>query len=312
MKPLISIVIPVYNVEDFVGKCLSSVKKQKYENLDIVIVDDGSTDESSKICDEFAKNEKRARVFHKKNGGLSDARNFGIKKAKGEIIAFIDSDDFIDENFIDAMYEEMIRNDADIVVCGYDLVRPEPKTISGRDAVIKLLTKQENVDTVVWNKLYKKSLFINNDIWFPKGKKHEDTLITYKIFSKAKIVVYLDKSLYYYVDRSGSIMKTEKIEERLMMRELAAQEAIEFFKNNKDLKQAAEVALLLAKYAYIDFAINGKIEREYGELAKKWIKKYSKSIDNNKFLTKKLKIYNVMNNYLNGKIYWLFRKVVHE
>ena len=312
MKPLISIVIPVYNVEDFVGKCLGSVKKQRYENLDIVIVDDGSTDESSKICDEFAKNEKRARVFHKKNGGLSDARNFGIKKAKGEIIAFIDSDDFVENNFINAMYREIEKKGVDIVVCGYDTVRPKPKIISGKDATIKLLVEQENEDVVVWNKLYKKSLFIDNNIWFPEGKKHEDALTTYKILSKAKKISYLKEPLYHYVERKESITKTEKVEEKLTMRELAAQEAIEFFKSDKELKQAAEIALLLAKYAYIDFAINGKIESKYGELAKKWIKEHSKSFGNNKYLTKKLKIYNVMNNNLNGKVYWLFRKVIHE
>ena len=312
MKPVISIIIPVYNVKDFVGKCLGSVARQKYENLDIVIVDDGSTDGSGEICDEFAVIDKRVRVFHKKNGGLSDARNFGIKEAKGEIIAFVDSDDFVSEDFVSAMYGEMMKSDADIVVCGYNLMKPKREVMNGEEAVVKLLTQQENIDVVAWNKLYKKSLFVDNDIWFPKGKKHEDTLTTYKVLSKAGKVAYLDEALYCYVERGGSIMKTGGIEERLEMRELAAKEAVEYFKDNKDLEQAAKIALLLAKYAYMDFAISGKIAKKYSEAAKKWIKEHKKEFVGNKYLTKKLKIYNLMSTNLGGGLYLVFRKIRHE
>lgn len=312
MKPVISVIIPVYNVKDFVGKCLDSVVRQKYKNLDIVIVDDGSTDGSGEICNEFAVVDKRARVFHRKNGGLSDARNFGIKKAKGEIIAFIDGDDFVSEDFVGATYEEMTKSSVDVVVGGYNLVKPKKEVVSGEEATVKLLTGQENIDIVAWNKLYRKSLFVDNDIWFPKGKKHEDTLTTYKVLSKARKVAYLDEALYCYVERGNSIMKTEKLEERLEMREMAAKEAVEYFKDDKDLKQAAEVALLLAKYAYIDFAISGKIAKKYGEAAKKWIKEHKKDFAKNKYMTKKLKIYNLISTNLGGGLYLVFRKIKHE
>lgn len=309
MKPLISIIIPVYNVKDFVGKCLDSIARQKYENLDIVIVDDGSTDGSGKICDEFAALDKRMRVFHKKNGGLSDARNFGIRKAKGEIIAFIDGDDFVSEDFVGAVYEEMTKSDADIVVCGYNLVKPKKEVMSGEEATVKLLTQQENMDIVAWNKLYKKSLFVDNDIWFPKGKKHEDTLTTYKVLSKAGRVAYLDEALYCYVERGDSIMKTGRIEERLEMRELAAKEAIQYCKNDDDLESAAEVSLLLAKYAFLDRAIGGKIGKKYGEDAARWIKLNMTKYKNNKYMTKKLKIYNCL---LNIGLYKVFRRIKNE
>lgn len=309
MKPLISIIIPVYNVKDFVGKCLDSIARQKYENLDIVMVDDGSTDGSGKIGDEFAALDKRMRVFHKKNGGLSDARNFGIKKAKGEIIAFVDSDDLVSEDFVSAMYEGMTKSNADIVICGYNLVKPKKEVMSGEEATVKLLTQQENMDIVAWNKLYKKSLFVDNDIWFPKGKKHEDTLTTYKVLSKAGRVAYLDEALYCYVERGDSIMKTGRIEERLEMRELAAEEAVEYFKDNIDLEQAAEVALLLAKYAFLDRAIGGKIGKKYGEDAARWIKLNMTKYKNNKYMTKKLKIYNCL---LNIGLYKVFRRIKNE
>lgn len=311
-RALVSIIIPVYNVERYVGKCLDSVTNQSYDDIEIIVVNDGSTDGSGEICDQYAKKDQRIKVFHKKNGGLSDARNYGIEKSKGEIIAFVDSDDFVKKDFVGAMYQKMIQENADIVECGYNSIKPKRGSASGDDATIRLLIEQETVDIVTWNKLYKKSLFVDNDVWFPKGKKHEDILTTYKILSKAKKVVYLDKILYCYVDRKESITNTEKTEERLEMRELAAREAIEYFEDNVKLKQAAEVSLLLAKYAYLDFAIGGKIEKKYGELARKWIKKHEKKYNKNSFLTRKLKVYNVMNGKLGGISYWVFRKIVHE
>ncbi|MBQ1373191.1 glycosyltransferase family 2 protein [Candidatus Saccharibacteria bacterium] len=312
MKTIISVIIPVYNVEKYVGKCLDSVVRQKYENLDIVIIDDGATDGSGAICDEFAKKDKRVRVFHKENGGLSDARDFGIKKAKGEIIAFVDSDDFISEDYVSAMYDEMVKKNADVVVCGYNMMKPKREAISGEEATVKLLTEQENVDMVAWNKLYKKSLFIDNNIWFPKAKKYEDTLTTYKILSKAEKVAYLDEALYCYTERGDSIMGTGKLEERLKTRGLAAKEAVEYFRGNKNLEQAAWISLLLAKYAYMNYATSGNISKEDGEAAREWIKKHKKDFVNNKYLTRKLKIYNLMSTNLGGVLYWAFRKIRHE
>ena len=309
MNQLISVIVPVYNVEEFVKKCLDSLVRQSYKNLEIIVIDDGSTDNSGRICDEFAKKEKNIKVFHKKNGGLSDARNFGIKKAGGEIIAFVDSDDFVDEEYIGVMYGKMVQKDVDVVVCGYNFVKPKKDVLSGKNAAIKLLTKHENIDIVAWNKLYRKSLFADNEIWFPKGKKHEDTLTTYKVLSKARKVVYLDEALYFYNERPGSITKIEKIEERLTMRELAAEEAVSYFKKDSDLEQAAEVSLLLAKYAFLDRAIGGKIGKKYGEDASSWIKLNMMKYKNNKYMTKKLRMYNCL---LSMGLYKAFRKIKNE
>ena len=237
MKPIISIILPVYNVEKYLDRCLESISRQRYDDLDIVVVDDGSTDRSGSICDEFAKMDSRVRIYHKKNGGLSDARNYGIKKAKGEIVAFVDSDDYISEDYVGTMYDEMVRKNADVVVCGYNLITPKKELVSGEKAAVRLLTRQENLDVVAWNKLYKKSLFLDNNIWYPNGRKYEDTLTTYKVLAKAKKVAYLDKALYYYMERGGSIMKTAKLEERLRMRELAAKEAVKYFSYNENLRQ---------------------------------------------------------------------------
>lgn len=312
MKPLISVIVPVYNVKKYVGKCLDSILKQKYENLDILVIDDGSTDGSGEICDKYATKDKRVRVFRKKNGGLSDARNFGLRKAKGDIVAFVDSDDFVNEDFVGAMLESMKENNADVVVCGYNDIVPNEENMCGGEAAVKLLTHHENVDTVTWNKMYKKSLFLENEIWFPVGKKHEDALTTYKLLAKAKIVSYINKSLYYYIDRKSSIMNTEKIDGRLAMRELAAKEAVDYFRNHNDLRQAAEISLLLAKYAYLDFAIAGKINENDGRKARRWITKNANKYKGNKYLSKKLKIYNILSTKIGGIGYLVFRKIRHE
>lgn len=312
MKPIISVIVPVYNVKKYLNRCLESIGGQEYGNLDILIVDDGSTDGSGGICDEFAKNDKRVRVSHKKNGGLSDARNFGMKKAKGEIIAFVDSDDCIDRHFIDKMYGVMEYKKADIVICGYNDDAPKSAKVSGKEATIKLLTQSENIDIVAWNKLYKKNLFLDNDIRFPIGKIHEDTLTTYKVLSKADTVVYLAESLYEYTERENSITSVEKIEERLEAREAAAVAAIEYFRNDTELEQAAKLSLLLAKYAYLDFAIAGRINKRQGDEAREWIMEHRKEYSNNRYMSRKLRTYNCMSANMGGVAYWLFRKIKHE
>lgn len=312
MKHKVSIIVPVYNVQDYLLRCLNSLKVQSYNDIEIVIVDDGSKDDSGRICDSFSINEKRARVFHKKNGGLSDARNFGIEKSSGELIAFVDSDDYVDKNYIDKMVRALIKDESDIVVCGYNLEQPKEEIVDGFDAVYYSLVRQENVDIVAWNKLYKKELFTDSGILFPRGEKHEDLLTTYKVMSKAKRVSYISDSLYHYETREGSITNTETIMEKLNMRERAANEAMEYFKNNKELKKVAEVSLLLAKYAYMDVAIRGKIGREYFDDCLNWLQKNKNDINVNNYLTRKLRFYNMLNLKTNGKMYKLFRKIRHE
>lgn len=306
-KTLVSVIVPVYNISDYILKCLKSIGKQSYSNLEIIVVDDGSTDKSGEICDEFARGDGRVKVFHKKNGGLSEARNFGIKKAKGEIIALVDGDDFVEVDYIKTMYEATVKDDADVVICGYNEVVPKEQTMSGEEATKKLLVEQENLEIVAWNKLYKKKLFVGNNIEYPVGEKHEDALTTYKILASAKKVSYVPKSLYHYVTRDDSIMGQGDILGRLKMRERAAEEAVRYFVQNPKLKQAAEVAVLTSKYAYMDAAIRGEIEKKYYEVNAKWVRENSKNYKNNQLLTSKLRLYNFINKV---KLYKVFRTIV--
>lgn len=304
MDNLVSIIVPVYNVENYVLKCLESIAKQSYQNIEVIVVDDGSTDNSGKICDDFK--DKRFKIFHKKNAGLSSARNFGIKKATGEILAFVDSDDSIKDDFIEKMFNAL-QDDIDIAVCGYNNERPTEETLTGKDATIRLLTKQENLDLITWNKLYRKRLFLDNNIWFPEGKKHEDSLTTYKLLSKSTKVRYISDSLYEYIERNDSIMGKGDKEEQLKMRELSAEEAIAYFKNDEELEQAAKICLLWAKYHYLNEALFGNIDKKYEKETLEWLKKNIKSYKNNKFLTRKLRIYNTLNTVFGGKLYRILR-----
>lgn len=310
-EPLVSIIVPVYNVAGYVLKCLESLWGQSYKNIEIVVVDDGSTDTSGEICDEFAKNKKTVRVFHQNNQGLSAARNFGILEAKGELIALVDSDDFVAKDFVEKMVEVLKKNNADIVECGFNGEKPAEEVLNGREAAVKLLVGQENLDVVAWNKIYKKELFVDNKIWYPVGEKHEDSLTTYKLLSFAKKVAYIPNSLYFYVERKNSIMDKVRILERLEMRERAARESIEFFANDDDLQEAAKISLLTAKLALVDAGIKGLVSKKVLDANINWVSKHSLEYKNNNYLTKKLKLYLQLIKIFGGKGYIIFRKIKH-
>lgn len=217
--PCISIIIPVYNVERYLKRCLDSVISQTYRNLEIILVDDGSTDCSGKICDEYAEKDNRIRVIHKENGGLSDARNVGIKAAFADYIAFVDSDDYVEKQYIQCLTEILFENNADIAICGYYCGKREkfPKTkrhyrkVQCFDSRVMLHNwhgKNKHVETIAWNKLYKKSLFVENEIYYPVGYFNEDVQTTHLLVDKAQKIVLVNEKLYYYFKRNDSIINT--------------------------------------------------------------------------------------------------------
>lgn len=209
--PLVSIVIPIYNVEKYLEECFDAVVGQTYKNIEIIMVNDGSTDESGIIADTLAQNDARTVVIHKENGGLSDARNTGMRLAKGKYVTFIDSDDYVDIRFIEKLLESAEKMGADIVQCdnSRDADRlgggaGRPVSLSGRDAFVELM-KFKIVSPTAWGKLYRLSLFRDNNLEFPVGRLHEDTAILYKLVYFANKVVCLDKILYYYRVNNNSI-----------------------------------------------------------------------------------------------------------
>lgn len=222
---MISVIIPVYGVEAYLERCIKSVLSQTYKNLEIILVDDGSPDGCPRICDAWAQRDDRIRVIHKKNGGLSDARNAGISVASGEYIGFIDSDDWIHPQMYEKLYHIMLKEKGEIAACAFQKVKGineelmNEKRLDGQvfcydtEEAMKRLITEQGLEQVVWNKLYKKELL--EGISFAYGKYNEDEFWTYQIVARAKKVVTISYVGYFYYQRSNSIIGTEYSLKRL-------------------------------------------------------------------------------------------------
>lgn len=214
----ISIIIPVYNVEKYLATCLDSVINQTYKNLEILLIDDGSTDSSGLICEQYSKKDTRIKTIHKKNGGLSDARNVGISYASGDYISFIDSDDFIDINTFTILDQYIKQYNADIITFNYydyynkDKISPHLlfnnlKFYSQQEfhsTFTKDLFNKYEMNVTAWNKVYKRKIF--NNIKFPYGKLFEDTFSAIYILNQCNNILVIPYTLYYYRRRSDSII----------------------------------------------------------------------------------------------------------
>lgn len=281
---LISIIVPIYNVEKYLNRCIDSIINQTYKNLEIILVDDGSTDNSGKICDKYAEKDKRIKVIHKKNGGLSDARNSGIEVEKGKKISFIDSDDFVEKTFIENLYKWMKQYDVDISCCDSDIFFDDKSNFYNSENYKNISKVYEKFDALkysniqgyfgiaAWNKLYKSELF--KDVRYPIGKICEDWRTTYKLIEKSKKLYYNSTPLYHYRQRKNSITKKKEITYDALD---AVNEVIEHFKEkNEDL----------LPYIYQAYCINcmgiynkALMQKDKKEMQKSYVlgkKKYNK------------------------------------
>lgn len=215
-QPLISVIVPIYQVQAYLDSCVDSIVRQTYENLEIILVDDGSPDGCPAICDAWTLRDSRIRVIHKDNGGLSDARNAGMATASGEYICFIDSDDRLDAQFLETLYAAMIRMNADIAECGISYVDESGRILRQRGAgretrlerveALRCLIMESGVFPPVWNKLYRRSLVA--DIPFEVGKYNEDEFWTYRAFDRIEAMAVVPDPLYLYLQRGTSIIGT--------------------------------------------------------------------------------------------------------
>lgn len=235
-KVKISVIVPVYNVQEYLKKCVDSIRNQTFENMEIILVNDGSTDLSGKLCDEFAKKDARIKVIHKKNGGLSDARNFGIDAAAGDFLFFVDSDDWLDEDMLELLYGIAMEEDADIVECSYRNVfldHVEEETANTGELVIgdSIFALRGQIfwryfKSVAWNKLYHKKIFTDGKR-YPVGRYHEDEFFTHKAFCAADKLAYIDVSKYNYVrERKGSI--TDRVTSKILDGCIAIRERVDY------------------------------------------------------------------------------------
>ena len=215
---LISIVVPIYNVENYLRMCLDSIENQTYSNIEVLLINDGSPDSSGEICQEYVARDSRFHYFEKENGGLSDARNYGIERSNGKYLTFVDSDDWLNLTYVEDLYQAAIRNDADTVVSHYTIYNESDrnyyvhiwddyyeKTCTGEELVLELPSLELNgyVYITSWGILFKKELF--NNIRFPKGKVIEDSRTNYKLFFRSNKVAYIHKEIYYHREGIESI-----------------------------------------------------------------------------------------------------------
>lgn len=215
MSELISIIIPVYNTDKYLERCLYTVLHQTYTNIEVILIDDGSTDRSGIICDQWKDKDERIITIHKKNGGLSDARNYGLRIAKGNYVSFVDSDDFVDRRFIEILYGLITSTGCSIAAVGYQKVdqgdviqnhsyHATETEIIYRDEAIRCLLKNQKIYDYAWNKLYNRRLF--ETIHYPAGRVMEDLGTTYRLFGEAERIAYNPCKLYYYSQRPDSIL----------------------------------------------------------------------------------------------------------
>ena len=211
---MISIIVPVYNVKDYLERCLQSICGQTYKNLEIIVIDDGSSDGSEELCDLFALKDERIRVVHQANAGQSAARNRGLAMARGELLGFVDADDWIEADMYEFLFRLMTEQDADISACSHYRHKAgiSAKYTSGKVSVftrnegIRALVVDKRVRNYVWDKLYKRSLFTG--IRFPAGRIFEDIAVSYQLFYGAQKIVVQDTPKYHYVIRDGSSMQS--------------------------------------------------------------------------------------------------------
>ena len=217
-EELISVVVPVYHVEIYIERCVESLLRQTYSHLEIILVDDGGDDMCPQICDRYAKKDARVKVIHKKNGGLSDARNAGVRAATGKYLAYVDSDDYIRPDTYEKMLDALRREKADIVVCNYEAVTDQGQSIteknqkmdiadrvySSKEAISNLCGPNYHYWVTAWNRLYK--IEIARAVSFPVGKIHEDEFTAHLFYDKAEKIAGISEPLYKYVIRENSIM----------------------------------------------------------------------------------------------------------
>lgn len=246
-NPKISIIVPIYNVEKYLPKCIDSILSQTFSDFELILVDDGSPDNCEEICDNYANIDSRIRVVHKENGGLSAARNTGIEMAKGQYLGFIDSDDYIDEKMYEVLYTNAISFSSDIIVCDFlkvfedeTQIKSKSKTNSkithftNKEALNQLYSKdKEQRWVIVCNKLFKRTLFTN--LAFKVGKLYEDEFIAHKLLYSCSKVTLITEPLYYYVQRKNSIVGSAFSVKKLD-RVYALDDRAEFFRGIREIQ----------------------------------------------------------------------------
>lgn len=282
MEPvLITVIVAVYNVEKYLNKCIESIISQTYHNLEIILVDDGSTDDSGKIIDNYAQNDKRIVPLHKENGGQGEARNFALDIAKGEYISFVDGDDYLAEDYIEYLYQLKQKYDADISACTFKKIYRDDEELDDINDEICVLNTYEALEELLYQrrvipgpvcKLYRKELF--NNVRYPKGIYYEDLAVIYKLLEKCNNLIIGTKQKYYYVQRTNSTMRGT-FNLKKLHRLLVANEMKEYLDEKYPiLSVATSTRCFIAGLQLYREIPRGKAYNEYRNEAWEQIRKY--------------------------------------
>lgn len=299
MEKKISVIVPVYNVEQYLERCVNSIINQTYENLEIILVDDGSTDRSGEMCDSFAEKDERIKVVHKENGGASAARNRGLDICLGEYVTFVDSDDWLDIHMYKDLMELMVNMDADIVECNWEVIYDEMKDIKQPVTEVTVLRQVEaekalfdgsgRATILPWNKIYKKNLFKNNR--FPEGMMCEDQWLLPKIYLKSKQSIYVNQKYYYYYQSPNSVMRSSFGKKNLAAL-VAFEETRKLYLENglQDLVQWCDTAYSFLLIKYYNLSLKKLESRSIAQKIKGCFNKRLKEYLRNPHLNKKQKL----------------------
>ena len=297
-EPLISIIIPVYKVEKYIGKCVESVRAQTYQNIEIILVDDGSPDNCGSICDDYARIDDRIVVVHKENGGLSDARNTGIDIAKGEFIGFVDSDDYIEKDMYEYLARLVVEHHADLATCGmYECYEDQAPIVQKADyievvdrvgAVRRALESQITMYAV--DKLFSKKLF--EKVRFKQGKIYEDAFIIIDLLEQVDKAVLSNEQKYYYIKRRGSISNlsfNERTNDIVEAHDYNYQKAVQI---DPSLEKAAMDRRCWARFVVLDKMALGNqpLSTQKGAEYIRFLKKHKRAIMNSKMLSRGRKL----------------------
>lgn len=277
--PLISVILPVYNVEQYLPRCMESLFRQTWKNLELVLVDDGSREECAALCDEYGRRDARVAVYHKTNGGLSDARNYGIRKSRGEFITCVDTDDDVDEDYVEYLYKLIEHYGTKMSICQHRVVYPGggvhsfgsngDELLSDRECIRRMLY-HDIIDTSAWAKLYHISLF--EDIHYPVGKLFEDMGTTYKLMLASREIAVGYEAKYDYHLRQDSICSSSFYPQKLDLLEMTDTMAEEVTVRFPDLKRAALRRQVYARFSTLNQMLDAdepELKREMTEYIRK-------------------------------------------
>lgn len=260
--PLLSIIIPVFDAEKYLKRCINSIVAQTYSNMEIIMIDDGSKDQSGSICDEYAKKDDRCKVYHTKNRGQAAARNYGLKNATGDYITFVDDDDWIDNSMYEKLISTSIAMGSKVTGCAVLKEysngstknefegRPSGK-ITGKTCNLDILYQNKMAWGSMWNKIYSREMFIGGGYIFPEGKQLEDYFVITKIFNEEDNIFFLNEPLYHYTVRPDSQSHKDFSEEKLSIIEMASKIQSYFTENSSD-KEIVDAANYFQALMIID------------------------------------------------------------